>query len=426
MKFLHAADIHLDSPLRGLERYEGAPAEEIRGATRRAFERLVDLALEEEAAFVLLAGDLYDGDWKDYNTGLFFTHQMARLERAGIRVFAVAGNHDAASQITRVLRPPGNVRVFSTRRPESAILEDLGVALHGQGFAVPAVREDLAAGYPPAVPHLFNIGLLHTSLDGRPGHDPYAPCSVAGLRSRGYQYWALGHVHEREVVSREPWIVFPGNLQGRHARETGPKGATLVTVEDREVVRVEHRDLDVFRWAVREVDLRGAADAGEALDRVREALEDEVAAAEGRGLAVRLRLEGACPAHEELAADPGRWVQECRSIGSATGDGAVWIEKVALRTRSAREMGEGAAADEALGGLLRSLRDLEADPAPLAALAAELGELRRKLPAELFAAGEPLDGVFDLSDPEALRGLLGEVGDLLVARLLARVGEPRA
>ncbi len=214
----------------------------------------------------------------------------------------------------------------------------------------------------------------------------------------------------------------PGEPPGAPRPRDRPQGATLVTVEDREVARVEHRDLDVFRWAARQVDLRGAADTGEALDRVREALEDEVATAEGRGLAVRLRLEGACPAHEELAADPGRWVQECRAIASGMGEGAVWIEKVALRTRSAREQGEATASDEALGGLLRSLRDLEADPAPLAALAAELGELRRKLPAELFTEGEALDP----SDSEALRGLLGEVGDLLVARLLARVEEPPA
>src|SRR3954451_12908760 len=103
LKFLHAADVHLDSPLSGLERYAGAPADEIRAATRRAFAGLVSLAVEEEVAFVLLAGDLYDGDWKDYNTGLFFAAQMARLEKAGIRAFLAAGNHDAASQITKVL-----------------------------------------------------------------------------------------------------------------------------------------------------------------------------------------------------------------------------------------------------------------------------------------------------------------------------------
>ena len=214
VKFIHAADIHLDSALHGLERYEGAPVDEIRSATRRAFDNLVDLAIDEEVQFVLLVGDLYDGDWKDYNTGLYFVDRMHRLREAGIRVFVVAGNHDAASQITKHLRLPENVTLFSTKHPEQAVLDDLDVAIYGQGFATRAVTDDISQAYPQGDPQLFNIGLLHTCLDGKPGHEPYAPCTIDGLRSKGYQYWALGHVHKREVISEEPWIVFPGNIQG--------------------------------------------------------------------------------------------------------------------------------------------------------------------------------------------------------------------
>jgi exonuclease SbcD len=413
-KFLHAADIHLDSPLRGLERYEGAPAAEIRGATRRAFERLVELAIEEEVAFVLLAGDLYDGDWKDYNTGLFFTTQMNRLRDAGIRAFVIAGNHDAASQITKVLRPPENVKVFSTKRPETVVLEEAGVALHGQGFASAAVTEDLSAGYPAPVPHLFNIGLLHTSLDGREGHASYAPCTVDGLRARGYQYWALGHVHVREEVSRDPWIVFPGNLQGRHARETGAKGATLVTIEGRDVVRAEHRDLDVFRWTVCAVSLAGVSGSGEALDRIQQSLEAELDVAAGRPVAARIRLEGACPLHDDLAADPERWIAEIRALASGFGDGALWIEKIQVRTRRAGDFG-ALERDDALSGLLRTVREMETDEAELAGLAESFADLERKLPAELFEETETARP----TDPERLRVLLDEARDLLLARLLA-------
>jgi exonuclease SbcD len=425
LKFLHAADIHLDSPLRGLERYPGAPVEEIRGATRRAFENLVALAIEEEVDFVLLAGDLYDGDWKDYNTGLFFAAQMARLQEAGIRVFLIAGNHDAASQITKVLRPPANVKVFSTKRPETVVLEDLGVAIHGQGFAQMSVGEDLSAAFPPAVPHVFNIGLLHTSLDGRPGHASYAPCTVDGLRSRGYQYWALGHVHEREVAASDPWIVFPGNLQGRHARETGAKGATLVSVDDRGVARPEHRDLDVFRWAVCAVDLAGTAASGEALDRVQQALELALDAAAGRPLAVRVRLSGACPLHDDLTADPERWVNEIRSLGGVTGgDGSLWIEKVEIRTRRAADLPLPARSDgeDALAGILRTVQELETDDAGLARLGEAFGDLERKLPPELFEEG----GAARPTDPARLRALLEEAKDLLLARLLATPESPEA
>jgi exonuclease SbcD len=412
-KFLHAADVHLDSPLRGLERYEGAPAAEIRAATRRAFENLVTLAIEEAAAFVLLAGDLYDRDWKDYNTGLFFAAQMARLEAAGIGAFLIAGNHDAASQITRTLRPPRNVKVFSPRQAETAVLADPGVAIHGQSFAHASVSDDLSAAYPPALPHLFNIGLLHTSLDGRPGHADYAPATVAGLAARGYQYWALGHVHQREVVASDPWIVFPGILQGRYARETGAKGATLVTV-DHGAVHLEHRALDVFRWAACAVDLAGAGSAGDALDRIRDTLERAVLDADGRSLAVRLRLHGACGAHAELARDPARWREEIRALANGLGAGAVWIERVLLQTRAAAHLDDAIERGDALGGLLRAIRDLDASGDDLAALAAGFTALRAKLPAELLGGGDALDP----TDPRQLRELLDEVKSLLIARLL--------
>jgi exonuclease SbcD len=131
---LHAADIHLDSPLRGLERYEGAPVDRIRGATREAFRALVDLAIAEEVRLVLLAGDLHDVDWRDYNTGLFFSGQMSRLREQGISVVLVSGNHDAASEITRHLEPPANVTVAPTRRPGRVEFPDQDLVVHAQGF----------------------------------------------------------------------------------------------------------------------------------------------------------------------------------------------------------------------------------------------------------------------------------------------------
>src|SRR5262249_13962811 len=177
ISFLHAADIHLDSPLRGLEQYEHAPAERIRGATRRAFERLIDLALERRVDFVLIAGDLYDGDWRDYNTGLYLARQLGRLRDAAIPVFVIAGNHDAANKMTRVLRLPGNVQLLSPAAPQTIRLDDLEVAIHGQSFAREAVTDNLVAGYPAAIPGWVNIGLLHTGLTGLEGHAPYAPCT---------------------------------------------------------------------------------------------------------------------------------------------------------------------------------------------------------------------------------------------------------
>ena len=414
-RFLHSADIHLDSPLKGLEAYRDAPVEQIRGAVRRAFDRLIDLALEEEVAFLLLAGDLFDGDWKDYNTGIYLMNRMGRLKEAGIRVFIVSGNHDAASQITRALRFPDNVVLFSHRKAETKILDDLGVAVHGRSFPSRAVSEDLTRDYPQGAQGLFNIGLLHTSLTGRPGHAPYAPCTPAALESKGYQYWALGHVHQREEVSREPWIVFPGNIQGRHIRETGPKGCTLVTVEEGRVLRVEHRDLDVLRWAVCRVDLSGCETGDEALDLVRQAFENESGKAEGRPIAVRLVLEGITPLHGNLHERSVHRVEEFRAI--AAGLMEVWLEKVVFATRKKIDPHVSGLKGSPLYALERAVDALQQESPRLLDLIPEFESLRSKLPPELLSEEDP----FHPGEEE--RALLCEdVKEILMGKALRHEG----
>jgi DNA repair exonuclease SbcCD nuclease subunit len=415
VKFVHAADIHLDSPLRGLERYEGAPVERVRRATRDALENLVALCLEEQADLLLIAGDLYDGNWKDYGTGLYFVSQMARL-RGRTRVVLIRGNHDAASQITRSLPLPDFVKELDPRRPESRIFEDLGVAVHGQSFASRAVTQDLAAGYPPALADLLNIGLLHTSVGGREGHENYAPCSLDTLRSKGYGYWALGHVHQREIVCDDPWVIFPGNLQGRHARETGAKGATLVTVEGGRVTAVEHRSLDVVRWCVCELDAGRAASPDDILDLVRVALDRAVLGADGRAVAARVVLAGRTPAHTSVQRDPEQILNAIRAVANDVGGGEVWVEKILVRTSIPVDLDEIAARDDAIGQLTRSLRALRTDDAGLKSLADDLADLRFQLPAEIREG----DDAVEIDDLGFLRSVLDEVEQLLVPRLLAR------
>ncbi len=411
MKFLHAADIHLDSPMRGLAAYEGAPQHAMRSATRRAFENLVQFAMDEQVDFVLVAGDLYDGDWQDYNTGLFFASQMARLSSSEIPVFLIAGNHDAASVLTKQLRLPANCVQLSTRMPETKVREDLGVAIHGQGFATRAVIENLSSAYPDPVDGVLNIGMLHTNADGQPGHDNYAPCKVAELADHGYQYWALGHIHQREVLKDDPWIVFPGNVQGRSIRETGGKGATLVTYEDAAVVSVEHRDLDVARWAVCQIDAASAVTIDDVLAMSDEALSAAVDAADGRLLAARVVISGSCEAHAAITADPELLVNEVRAQALNLGTDRVWVEKVKVRTHSPVDLEQVRLREDAIGELLRSIHDLGDDD--LAELAGHFTDLSSKLPKELREVGD----AFDPTDPETIRSLVGEVEQMLLPRL---------
>lgn len=413
MKFLHAADIHLDSPMRGLAAYEGAPRDAMRSATRRAFENLIQFALDERVDLVLIAGDLYDGDWQDYNTGLFFTRQMTRLADAGVPVFLIAGNHDAASVLTRQLSLPENCVQLTTKAPQTVLREELGVAIHGQGFATRAVEENLAAGYPAAVDGLLNIGMLHTNVGGRPGHDNYAPCTLTELAAHGYQYWALGHIHQRAVLSHDPLIVYPGNVQGRSVRETGSKGATLVSYDDASVVEIEHRDLDVARWEVLTIDASPADSSDDVLALTDHALGAALDAADGRLLAARVVIGGACRAHAELTANSEQFANEVRAQALRIGAGRLWIEKVRVRTGSLVDLEQVRLRDDAIGELLRSCHAL--DDADLAELAGEFKELRAKLPRELRDGADP----FDPTATETIRALIGDVEQLLLPRLVA-------
>jgi predicted phosphodiesterase len=341
---------------------------------------------------------------------------MTKLREAGIKVFIVDGNHDAASHMTKHLRLPENVRRLSSRTPESIVLADPGVVVHGHSFHTKAVTDDLAAKFPMARPNLFNIGLLHTNATGRPGHEPYAPCTLEDLLSKGYDYWALGHVHQREVLHQEPWVLFSGNIQARHVRETGPKGCTLVTVDDRKVVSVEHQDLDVLRWSVCQVDASGAENAQETLDLVLIRLEEEIEMSAGRPLALRLRLFGSCRAHTELAMKIDHWVNEIRAMATDLSGGEIWMEKIVFDTRTEANLEEILARQDALGSLLSGIRDLSLNDRLIENLKAEFGDLNRKLPAELKIG----EGMVRLDDHGTYRQALEEVKQLLFARLLNR------
>ncbi|GKT09473.1 DNA repair exonuclease [Desulforhabdus sp. TSK] len=381
IRFIHAADAHIDSPMKGLEAHDGAPVDLLRGATRRAFENLIQLALDESIDFLALAGDLYDGDWKDYSTGLFLRGQLVRLRDRGIPVFLVSGNHDAASVITRKLSLPENVHFFSTRTAESVEVPGVPVVIHGRGFPNRAVPENLAEDYPPAVPGCFNLGLLHTSLTGRAGHDVYAPCTEADLRRKGYHYWALGHIHQPEVISRDPWMVFSGNCQGRDARETGPHGCRLVTVNDfLEVERVEPRDLDVVRWQVLEVDLAGITVEAEALRCAAQSMAEAVRGAEGRLVAARIVLKGATPLHGSLHREAQRWRAELLGRAQEQGDEALWIEQIKISTSPMYDLADLAERDALTKIVLETLEEARIDPG---SFPPEVKEMLDVLPPEI-------------------------------------------
>jgi exonuclease SbcD len=377
MKFLHAADIHLDSPLTGLASSDHIPADVTRHCTRRAFANLINLAINEDVEFVIIAGDLYDGDWRDYSTGLFFANEMRRLNR---RCYLIRGNHDARSQITKNLQQPPNVYEFSSRAAGTVCLDDSRIALHGRSFPDRAVDEDLSDAYPAPVPGFLNIGILHTSAEDPAGeHDRYAPCRIEGLIAKGYEYWALGHIHQRRDLNPagNPWIIFPGNIQGRHARETGAKGCTLVEVHNGRIATVQHHDLDVLRWASVTVDLDGAESMAEISARMRTELATVEQQAEMRPLIARVTLTGFTRCHANLVADPLAIDAECRNA-AATISGNLHIEKLRVLTRPPpRPMDQ----DDELTSLRRAFLEALDDPDVAASLIDDFRALDGQIPA---------------------------------------------
>ena len=413
MKFIHTADLHIDSPLRGLQQYEGAPAQRLRSATREAFDNVVTLAIQEHVDLVVIAGDLFDGQWKDMQTGIWTAHQFRRLDREGIRAIVLRGNHDAASRVEQSIHWPSNVHQFPTDRAGSLILDQLGVALHGQGFAHREMPDDLVPGYPDPVEGLFNIGVLHTSLNGDPDHDTYAPTSEEVLAGRGYDYWALGHIHARRVVRERPFIAFPGNCQGRHIRETGEKGCFLVTVTDGEIENVEFRATDTLRWHLLEVSAGEQDGTEELLELVRERLRVCREQAGGRFCAVRLVVSGACAAHKTLVrkVDRSQLTAEIRNLANELDD-EVWIEKVQLRLSPLVDVAQLRLGSDLVGELLRHIELTTTDDQELLKVSSELKSLLDKAPVELKEAG------IDLEDADQIRSWLKQAEGLLLSQLL--------
>lgn len=410
--FIHAADLHIDSPLAGLGLKDPAVAARFAHAGRRAVEALIDEMISAKAAFLVIAGDIFDGDWKDVTTGLFFARSLGRLDREGISTFIVKGNHDAESLMSKSLPYPESVRIFSAARSESVPLEAQQVVLHGRSFGARRVADDFVASYPARRDGWFNIGVLHTALDGTRGHESYAPCTIDSLRRFGYDYWALGHVHAAEEVCRDPWIVYPGNIQGRSVRETGPKGATRITVEDGRVVEITRIPLDAARWAHVSVDVSHCIDEATVLTRLEARLGAVHSEAEGRPLATRVSLTGATPLHERFIARQEAIEADARAIGFRLAEDC-WVEQLKIATRALGRSEIAAGESDALD-VEALLQEATEDPGFAKVLADLTTQITDKLP-------RALRGQFPMDD-EALARLTTDARDRLLGALATEAG----
>jgi exonuclease SbcD len=328
-RFVHTADVHLDSPLRSLALRNAELAELVGDASRQAFVAIVDLCLSEQVEALVIAGDLYDGDQTSMKTARFLATQMMRLHQAGIMVYKIRGNHDALSRISKQLTFPQTVTIFGGRA--QTVLQTSGgldVAFHGLSFANPKAPESLLPKYAAARESVVNIGIMHTSLAGSPGHDVYAPCSVAELQRHGFDYWALGHVHVRKVYPGTATIVMPGIPQGRDINEAGEKSVSLVTVRDDRSIEIEERAVSIAQFERVDVDLTNIVEWAEAVGRIRIALERTRDAVRSRHAVIRLRIVGTSPLSWSIIRDRDLLLAEAEQLGEHIGD--TWVEKLEL------------------------------------------------------------------------------------------------
>jgi DNA repair exonuclease SbcCD nuclease subunit len=429
MRFLHVADIHLDSPMLNLRRM----GDEAHGAhvdcTRRALEKLVEYAIDEANGidFVVIAGDVFDGTWKDYQTGIYFQSQMRRLRSAGIPVVAIRGNHDAQGKMTRDLTDWRDTVTFldadacqTLRGSEIGLTDEL--IIHGQSFRDASVTENLVAEYPEGSRGAFHLGLLHTSLTGDfDGHGNYAPCTLDDLRSKGYGYWALGHIHLRQAMHREgdaALVHFAGNLQGRSVRECGAKGALVVDVDSDYRATCRFQAFDVLRWLRIEVSLAPEDDAEAALARFESLLKKAMQDRQGRELAVRVVFSGRCEAHRKFSKDLDldRLRADTEQIVADVGQDLVWLEKVKDETRPNYDRGRMASGEGPAAELIRLIDDVSAGRSELNGLTG-IDELSAKIRAEL-RAHEVLDSDEQgMLSPEHLRQLLPRAEAILLGKM---------
>lgn len=410
-RFVHTADIHLDSPLRSLAMRNPDLAELVGDATRQVLVSIVDLCLTESVDALVIAGDLFDGDQTSMKTARFLGSQMHRLHQAGIRVLKIRGNHDNLSRISKQLAFPDNVTVFGGR--SHTVLHSAGgidVAFHGLSFAAAKAPESFLGRYPAPLNEAFNVGIMHTSLAGATGHDVYAPCSVTDLHAHGFRYWALGHIHVRSIHSGASTVVMPGIPQGRDIGEHGVKSVSIVTVRDDGSVDVEERPTAIVQFERVSVDVTGASDWIEVVRRVRASLERVRASVDAMHAVVRVSISGTTPLSWTLLRDRDLMLAEAEQIGEQTG--RLWIDKVELDVRYDEDQ-----RSRDVDPVLELAATMRTTAAELHGLRAEAKDLVTRLIADLPPDARGFAGKDEAALDAFLDAILADGAELVAARL---------
>ena len=383
-RFIHAADLHMDTPFTGMRRVDASLVATLRDATTLAFENLVEAALEHDVAFVVIAGDIYDGPERGVRAQLAFRNGLDRLAQAGISSFVVHGNHDPVEEGWSAVRKwPDRVTVFGPGSVATVPVERGGQTLalvHGISYARRETKDNLALRFGRDQAECFQVGVLHCNAGANVDYTPYSPCSVDDLMSAGLDYWALGHVHLRQFLHEGgPWIAYPGNLQGLSPKpsERGPKGALLVDVDDGRVASVNFLPLDVVRFDAFDLDIAALSDVAGLVDALVDAARERAATHDGRTLVLRMSLTGRGPVHRDLRRGHIReQVLQLVRTALTSVTPAVWLDALDDRTSPELDVAVLRGRGDFAADLIETVDSLLATPGGSADLiASDLGDL---------------------------------------------------
>ncbi|MEH7381564.1 DNA repair exonuclease [Bacillus sp. JJ1533] len=298
--FLHIADLHLDSPFSGLANLPSELFKRVQESTFTSLTRLIDMAIGEKVDFVLIAGDLFDGEDRSLRAQSRFRKEMERLKDHEIEAFIIHGNHDHLGGSWPHFEWPSNVHVFQNENVEIKPFIKNGETLaniHGFSYTKKAVLENKTSSYEKKENAPFHIGMLHGSREGESAHSRYAPFLLSDLQRKGFDYWALGHIHTREILSEDPPIIYPGNIQGRHKKEIGEKGGYLVELSKKGADYSFLPASDLI-WENTAIDISAIASFDQLVDLTLSCLEDFHK--ENQGVFLTIEYTGVGPLHNQL------------------------------------------------------------------------------------------------------------------------------
>lgn len=368
IRFIHAADLHLDTPFKGLSNVNHELAGRLKDATVKSFQRIIDLCISEKVDFLLIAGDIFDSEAQSLGAQLFFARELKRLGNENIPAFIIAGNHDPLNSWMKELEMPGKVYRFGSEKVERVPVEKNGqriADIYGVSFQTHTVDWNLAQqfviGNDPAP---FSIALMHGTLDTATARHSYAPFSLNDVRGKGFDYWALGHVHKRQVaMDAFPAVVYPGNPQGRDFGETGQRGCYLVEINDQEAPLLKFMPTQSILFNELTVDITGLETINQLSDLINDVIADRGGMEQNSSLMLRILINGRTPLHA-LLNQPGETdrITDLFNDGQLVKNSFTWIDHIEIDTTPDVDLDELRKGNDFQAEILKSFDLLHTHP----------------------------------------------------------------